>query len=99
METALREISEETWLKVDDLEVIKFMNKISYSFTATYLDGSPMVHKDVYLFLVKYTGTNEPRPRKEERFIWYKWFTLEDLKNIWIKPDVLGFIEKNKHFM
>ncbi len=98
-ETALREISEETWLRNEDLEVIKFMNKISYSFTATYLDGSPMVHKDVYLFLVKYTGKHEPRPRKEERFIGYKWFTPEDLKDVWIKPDVLGFIEKNIHFM
>jgi 8-oxo-dGTP pyrophosphatase MutT (NUDIX family) len=54
METALREISEETGLPIVDLEVIKFMNKINYSFIATYLEGSPMIHKDVYLFLVRY---------------------------------------------
>lgn len=99
METALREISEETGLKIDDLEVIKFMNKISYSFVATYLDDAPTINKDVYLFLVKYTGKHEPRPRKEERFIGYKWFTPEDLKDVWVKPDVIGFIEKNRHFM
>jgi 8-oxo-dGTP pyrophosphatase MutT (NUDIX family) len=99
METALREISEETGLPIDDLEVIKFMNKINYSFIATYLEGSPMIHKDVYLFLVRYTGKKEPTPRKEERFIWYKWFSPEDLKNVFIKPDVVGFIEKNIHFM
>jgi 8-oxo-dGTP pyrophosphatase MutT (NUDIX family) len=54
METALREISEETGLAIRDFEVIKFMNKINYSFIATYMEGSPMIHKDVYLFLVKY---------------------------------------------
>jgi 8-oxo-dGTP pyrophosphatase MutT (NUDIX family) len=38
METALREISEETGLREKDLKVIKFMNTINYSFTATYLE-------------------------------------------------------------
>jgi 8-oxo-dGTP pyrophosphatase MutT (NUDIX family) len=99
METALREISEETGLAIRDFEVIKFMNKINYSFIATYMEGSPMIHKDVYLFLVKYKWKHEPRPRKEERFIGYKWFAPEDLKKIFIKPDVVGFIEKNIHFM
>lgn len=98
-ETALREIWEETGLALADLKVIKFMNKITYSFIATYLEDAPTINKDVYLFLVKYTGKHEPRPRKEERFIGYKWFTPEDLKDIWVKPDVTGFIEKNRHFM
>ncbi|MDQ1344385.1 MAG: Nudix hydrolase protein [Patescibacteria group bacterium] len=35
-DTALREISEETGLKIDDLEVIKFMTKINYSFVASH---------------------------------------------------------------
>jgi 8-oxo-dGTP pyrophosphatase MutT (NUDIX family) len=99
LETAIREISEETGLSEHELKVIKFMNKINYSFTATYLEGAPMIHKEVSLFLVKYTGINEPRPRKEERFVGYKWFTPLALKDIWMKPDVVGFIEKNKHFM
>ena len=99
METALREISEETGLPEKELHVIKFMNTINYSFTASYLEGSPMIHKEVSLFLVKYTGKTEPRPRKEERFIGYKWFTPEALKDVWMKPDVVGFIEKNRHFM
>ncbi len=99
METALREISEETGLAEWDLRVIKFMNTINYSFTANYLEWSPIIHKEVSLFLVKYTGKTEPRPRKEERFIWYKWFTPESLKDTWMKPDVTWFIEKNIHFM
>lgn len=33
-ETAVREISEETGLEAENLEVIKFMNTINYSFVA-----------------------------------------------------------------
>jgi 8-oxo-dGTP pyrophosphatase MutT (NUDIX family) len=99
LETALREISEETGLSEKDLHVVKFMNKIAYSFIAGYLEGSPIIHKEVSLFLVKYTWKMEPRPRREERFIGYKWFTPEELKNVFLKPDVVGFLEKNRHFM
>ena len=99
METARREIAEETGLPQEDLDVIKFMNTIQYSFVASYLEWAPMIHKEVALFLVRYTGTQEPRPRKEERFIGYKWFDPEQLKDIFTKPDVIGFIEKNRHFM
>lgn len=98
-ETAIREIAEETGLAEADLNVIKFMNTIQYSFVATHMDGAPMVHKEVALFLVQYTGTAEPRPRREERFVGYKWFEPQKLKDVFIKPDVQGFIEKNKHFM
>lgn len=98
-ETAIREIAEETGLPEKDLQVIKFMNTINYSFVANHMEGSPMIHKEVSLFLVKYTGTPEPRPRKEERFVGYKWFEPKKLKDIFIKPDVQGFIERNKHFM
>ena len=99
LETAVREISEETGLAESDLEVVKFMNKIAYSFIAWYLEGAPIIHKEVSLFLVRYTGTKEPRPRRAERFVGYKWFTPEELKNVFLKPDVVGLIEKNKHFM
>ena len=99
MQTALREISEETGLAEKDLEIVKFMNKIAYSFIAGYLEGAPIIHKEVSLFLVKYKGKSEPRPRREERFVWYKWFTPDELKNVFLKPDVVGFLEKNIHFM
>jgi hypothetical protein len=62
---------------MEDLEVIKFMNKVNYDFIAAHLEGSPLVHKEVHLFLVKYKGRKEPRPRVSERFVGYKWFTLE----------------------
>ncbi len=38
------------------------MTKINYSFIATHKDGNPVVDKDVYLFLVRYTGSKEPTP-------------------------------------
>lgn len=98
-DTALREISEETGLKIDDLEVIKFMTKINYSFIATHKEGSPIVDKDVYLFLVKYRGTDEPTPQKEERFTGFRWFRFEELKTANVKPDIYGFIRKNLQYM
>ncbi len=54
METALREISEESGLAIADLTVIKFMNKVRYDYFASHLPDSPLVHKEVHLFLVKY---------------------------------------------
>ena len=98
-DTALREISEETGLDVADLEVIKFMSKINYSFVATHKDGNPLINKDVYLFLVKYNGTKDPVPRKEERFLGFRWFAIEELKTIDVKPDIYGFIKKNIQYM
>ena len=98
-DTALREIGEETGLDIHDLEVIKFMTKINYSFVATHKEWNPVIDKDVYLFLVKYRGIQDPKPRKEERFTGFKWFSLEELKNMMIKPDVYGFIKKNIQYM
>jgi 8-oxo-dGTP pyrophosphatase MutT (NUDIX family) len=88
-ETAIREISEETWLPIEDLEVIKFITKINFTFIATYLPDSPTINKDVYLFLVKYVWKQEPKiiekdpEEKWERFIWFKWFKIEELK--WVE--------------
>jgi len=36
---------------------------------ASYKEDKPAVTKDVYLFLVKYTGNMDPTPRKSERFV------------------------------
>jgi len=71
-DAAIREISEEAWLKVKDLEVIKFITKLNYSFVAWYLDKNPTIDKDVYLFLVRYNWLDTPVVEKEERFTWYK---------------------------
>jgi 8-oxo-dGTP pyrophosphatase MutT (NUDIX family) len=67
-DAALREISEEAGLAVQDLEVIKFITKLSYTFTAGYLQGTPVIDKDVYLFLVRYHGTKTPHVSVRERF-------------------------------
>ena len=53
-DTALREISEETGLDPKDLEIIKFMTKINYTFLAAHKEGRPLINKDLYLFLVCY---------------------------------------------
>lgn len=104
-ETALREISEETWLPIENLEVIKFITKINFTFVASYKEWHPTINKDVYLFLVKYTWTEEPNvipPDEEEsweKFVWYKWFRVEELKWIDLKPDVYSYIKKNIQFM
>ena len=97
-DTAVREISEEAWLKECDLEVIKFITKLNYTFTAWYLANNPVIDKDVYLFLVKYNGEDLPIVQKEERFVWYDWFSLEDMKKIKVMFDIQAIIWKNKTF-
>lgn len=105
-ETALREISEETWLSIEYLEIIKFITKINFTFVASYKPWSPTINKDVYLFLVKYNWTEDPQIMKTtddeeqgEKFIWFKWFRVEELKWIEIKPDIYSYIKKNIQFM
>ena len=97
-DTAVREISEEAGLLKDDLEVIKFITKLNYTFTAGYLENNPVIDKDVYLFLVKYNWTALPVVQKEERFVWYDWFTLEEIKKIKVMFDIHAIIWRNKTF-
>ncbi len=97
-DTAVREISEEAGLMQKDLEVIKFITKLNYTFTAGYLENTPVIDKDVYLFLVKYNGTKAPYVQKEERFVGYDWFTLEKLKKVKVMFDIQAIIGKNKTY-
>lgn len=97
-DTAVREISEEAWLNAKDLEVIKFITKLSYTFTAWYLKDNPIIDKDVYLFLVKYHGDAEPIVQKEERFVWYKWVPIEEIKKLDILFDLASIVGKNKTY-
>lgn len=93
---ALREISEESWLKEKDLEVIKFITKLNYTFTAAHLEDSPLIDKDVYLFLIRYNWTDNPVVEKEERFVWYKRIPISEIKDVDIKFDLASIIAKNK---
>lgn len=97
-DTAVREISEEAGLLKKDLEVIKFITKLNYTFTAWYLDDNPVIDKDVYLFLVKYKWNQDPIVQKEERFVWYEWFSLEQIKKIKVMFDIHAIIWRNKTF-
>ncbi len=69
-DTAIREIHEESWLEPKDLDVIKFITKLNYTFTAWYLDVHYIIDKDVYIFLIKYKWDKDPIVQKEERFVW-----------------------------
>ncbi|MDD5213470.1 MAG: NUDIX domain-containing protein [Candidatus Gracilibacteria bacterium] len=93
---AVREISEEAGLQEKDLEVIKFITKLNYTFTAAHLEDSPLIDKDVYLFLIRYNGNENPVVQKEERFVGYKWVSLNEIKDVEIKFDLLSIISKNK---
>ncbi len=97
-DTALREINEETGLLVNDLEIIKFITKLNYTFTAWHLDWNPVIDKDVYLFLVKYNWNIDPIVRKEERFIWYKWANIKKLDSMNVKFDIFWIVQKNKTY-
>ncbi|MDD3302681.1 MAG: NUDIX domain-containing protein [Candidatus Gracilibacteria bacterium] len=97
-ESAIREINEETGLNQEDLEVIKFITKINYTFKAGYLENTPLIDKDVYLFLVKYKGTDNPTVQTEERFVGYNWIPIDEIKNIDLRFDLNGIITKNKTY-
>jgi 8-oxo-dGTP pyrophosphatase MutT (NUDIX family) len=106
-QTALREISEETWLEVSQLEIVKFLSKINYNFIASHLEGSPLIDKDVYLFLVKYTGDAEPiahgilldESEPGEKFTGISWKSIDELSVIDMKPDIQAIIRKNLSLM
>jgi len=66
-QTALRETAEETWLEIKDLEIVKFITKLNYTFTAWYREDNPLVDKDVYLFLIKYKWTQAPNSSKRRK--------------------------------
>lgn len=95
-QTALRETSEETGLELKDLEIIKFITKLNYTFTAWYREDNPLVDKDVYLFLIKYKWEKNPIPQKEERFVGFKWFLIDEIKNLEVKFDLSSIVNKNK---
>lgn len=97
-DTAVREISEEAGIPESDLEIIKFVTKLSYTYTAGYLKDNPVIDKDVYLFIVKYHGKKKPVVRKEERFVGYTWVDIEEIKNISVRFDLSWIIYRNKPF-
>lgn len=95
-DAAVREISEEAWLDSKDLEVIKFITKLNYTFTAWYLDNNPTIDKDVYLFLVRYNWNREPTVEIAERFVWYEWVTFDKINDIQVKFELASIVNRNK---
>ena len=97
-DAAMREISEEAWLDDKDLEMIKFITKLNYTFIAWYMEDNPLIDKDVYLFLVKYKWSKSPIVQKEERFIWYEWISINEIKNVEVSFDLWSIIARNKTY-
>lgn len=95
-QTAIRETSEETWLDQKNLEIVKFITKLNYTFTAWHLENTPLIDKDVYLFLIKYKWDQDPIPQKEERFVWFKWVKFDEIRDLELKFDLTSIINKNK---
>ena len=97
-DTALREIGEEAGLLESDLEVIKFITKLNYTFTAGYLPWRPVIDKDVYIFLVKYNWERIPVPRKEERFVGYDWVDISKIPKLDLRFDLKGIVSRNRTY-
>ena len=102
-QTALREISEETGLVSSDLEITAFLSKTNYTFIASHKEGSPLIDKDVYLFLVKYTGVAEPiaygldiaDEESGEKFSGVSWKSLDQIAKINMKPDIMPLLRRH----
>lgn len=102
-QTALREINEETGLEIADLEIIQFLCKTNYSFVASHQEWSPLIDKDVYLFLVQYHGSTDPvaygldiaDEESGEKFSGISWKNLDEMAKIRMKPDVNGLLRKH----
>ena len=97
-DAAVREISEEAGFDIRDLEVIKFITKLNYTFTAGYLENNPTIDKDVYLFLVRYNGTKDPIVQKEERFVWYDWIDIDSIDSVDIKFELSSIVKRNRTY-
>lgn len=97
-DAAVREISEEAWFNIKDLEVIKFITKLNYTFTAWYLEHSPTIDKDVYLFLVRYNWDKDPVVEKEERFVWYEWVDIDKIRDVDIKFELSSIVNRNRTY-
>ena len=70
------------------------------------MEGKPTIDKDVYLFLVRYSGSKEPIPfgideddGPGEKFSGAKWFHYESLPRLHVKPDIHSIVKKNLMYM
>ena len=75
--TAIREISEETWIKKKHLNIIKPLIPTNHH---NKINGSTVV-KETSWFLIEYSGDPKRRliPEKKEGITKCKWFTLDEL--------------------
>jgi 8-oxo-dGTP pyrophosphatase MutT (NUDIX family) len=97
-DAAIREICEEAWFLEKDLEVVKFVTKLNYTFTAWHKDWNPLINKDVYIFLIKYNWDKDPIVQKEERFVGYEWIDISQIPKIPIKFDLKWIVSRSRPY-
>ena len=75
VDTALREVAEETGLRG---EIVQPLDKIEYWYVWDYGDGRERVHKFVHFFLLRYTGgsTDDHDDEADEA----GWFSVEEAR-------------------
>lgn len=73
-EAALREVSEETGLKVDDLKIVSDLGKTDFWFRYK----KDLIHKTVYWFLME-AFSDKVRPQKKEKISEVKWVNIDNV--------------------
>ena len=97
-QAAIREICEEAGFDEKDLEVVKFVTKLNYTFTAWHKLWTPLINKDVYIFLIKYNWEAEPVVQEEERFVGYEWVNIDKIHKIPIKFDLKWIVSRSRTY-
>jgi 8-oxo-dGTP pyrophosphatase MutT (NUDIX family) len=97
-EAAIRETCEEAGFEKKDLEVIKFVTKLNYTFTAWHKPWNPLINKDVYIFLIKYHWDKDPVVQKEERFVWFEWIDINNISKIPVKFDLKWIVSRSRTY-
>lgn len=93
---AIREVSEECGLDINNLKLIKQIEKKYH----IYKQDNNYYLKETYWNLVQYTGSKKPSPQKAEGIIKAEWFNNKSINNDILKdtyPSITNLI--NKHIL
>ena len=94
-EVALREVKEETGLK--HLEIGEKLGQEHYFYF--WKEDNTYHNKFVYYFLVEFTGTEEPKPQKEEGFVRAKWMDIDEALELVKYKETKGVIKKAENLL
>ena len=91
-ECAIRETSEETGLKTQFLDVVKFIGTTNY---LRKYDGVEY-NKVIYWYQMKYLSDTNSRfiPDTDEGIIECQWLPITDINKVFIRDHISGFVEE-----